>query len=137
MSMLFDVHHLQQPCLPFVPLLLKPIVACELIDAEMFGCLHDIVGAVGRCRWYHLVVVSEREPAGTGHPTGEVDAVVVARTFDAGLTGVLDLIEVMWPSAGNALQLTLVVAHGIVDSAHETHAFVESGYGEREKTALT
>ena len=111
-------------------------MAGELVDAEMFGYFHDVVSAVGRCWRYHLVVVSEREPAGAGHATGEVDAVVVARTFDAGLAGVLDLIEVVWPSAGDALQLALVVAHSIVNSTHETHAFVESGYGEREETAL-
>ena len=109
-SLFTSAKRAQQPRFPLVPLFLEPEVPGSWIGRNLLRTRHRIIRCPSGSRWYHVVVIAKREPAllVVVNQSCKIHTVIIT----AGLHLIIihfylftiHSIEVVRPSAGNALQ---------------------------------
>ena len=110
------------------------------IGRNLLRTRHRIIRCPSGSRWYHVVVIAKREPAllVVVNQSSEVHTVIVATGLNPlFLSLTLVPIEVVRPSAGNALQRGSMVAHSSMHGGIAGDTLIQASSSKTQETALT
>ena len=135
--------------LPFIPLLLIPVMTGHLVQTQGLRRFYRIIKAVRRCWRNHLIIITETVPARNGDATGEVDAIIIACTFESCFFQIrkfllfpcsplclVFLIEVVRPATCNSVNLSFIITHGIMNRSQESDSLIESCHSDGKESTL-
>ena len=129
-------HLFPQPCQPFVPLFLIPIMTSFKIWMEFFGRSHRIISGIHGSRRTNIIIIPPTEPTRYCKTTGKVRRIIITHHFQFFSIGSTIIIEIMRPATSAFLHKGFMIAQCRMNGSKESDARIKGRRHHRKCPTL-